>query len=689
MKHTMNNHFKAHYAQNSTSFLKNGVYFSSKKWKWEACMPVFVCLAFFLFFIITPTIATNTFIDFNKGDMLLVDQSKAGFSILVDQGDYKGVLRALTNLKADFEAVSGVTPVISYSTEPSVRIVAGSLENSVFIQQLVKDGLIDSKELINKREKYIIKLVKDPLKLDKPVLVIAGSDKRGTIYGIYELSRQIGVSPWYYWADVPIKKQAAIYIKKGVFTDGEPAVRYRGIFINDEAPSLSGWVHEKFGDYNHQFYEKVFELILRLKGNFLWPAMWGNAFYDDDPLNGPLADEMGIVMGTSHHEPMARAQKEWHKYGTGVWNFATNADKLKDFWVDGIKRAKTTEDLITVGMRGDGDLPMTAGTNIALLENIVAEQRKIIASETGRGEAALPQVWALYKEVQDYYDQGMTVPDDVTLLYADDNWGNLRRLPALNAKPRSGGYGIYYHFDFVGGPRNSKWLNVTQIQRVWEQMNLAYERGVDRIWIVNVGDIKPMEYPINFWMDMAWNPKQFKPENLYEHTVDFCAEQFGIEQAKEAARILNLYSKFNARVTPEQLDDKTYSLANYNEFKTVVDEYVALEQAAQKQFDQLSPSYRDAYDQLIRFPVMASSNLYEMYYAVAMNKKLAAKKDITANQWADKVKTCFQRDTELTRYYNLTIANGKWNHMMDQTHIGYRSWQEPRSNVMPRVTYVQ
>jgi hypothetical protein len=688
MKHTMNNHFKANCVPPLTSFFNYDVKFHSKSWKWGALRFVLVCLFFFTW-TVTPIFAAKTFIDFNKGDMALVDQSKAGFDILVDSSDYKGVFHALKNLKADFEAVSGVVPALSYATEPAVRIIAGSLDKSSFIRQLAKDGLIDANELLNKREKYLIKLVSNPLKIKGAVLVIAGSDKRGTVYGIYELSRQIGVSPWYYWADVPIKKQTGLYVKKGVFTDGEPAVRYRGIFINDEAPSLSGWVHEKFGDYNHQFYEKVFELILRLKGNFLWPAMWGNAFYDDDPLNGQLADEMGVVMGTSHHEPMARAQKEWHKYGSGSWNFTTNADKLKTFWAEGINRAKNTEDLITVGMRGDGDAPMTAGTNIALLENIVAAQRQIIAAETGKGEAALPQVWALYKEVQDYYDQGMTVPDDVTLLYADDNWGNLRRLPALNAKPRTGGYGIYYHFDYVGGPRNSKWLNVTQIQRVWEQMNLAYERGVDRIWIVNVGDIKPMEYPITFWMDMAWDPKRFTPENLYHHTIDFCAEQFGVEEAKEAARILNLYTKYNARVTPEQLDDKTYSLTNYHEYQTVVEEYKSLERSAQKQFDQLGVTYKDAYDQLIRFPVMACANLYEMYYAVAMNKQLAAKKDSAANQWADKVTFCFQRDAELMSYYNQTIANGKWNHMMDQKHIGYRSWQEPRSDVMPQVTYVQ
>jgi hypothetical protein len=657
-----------------------------------------ICSSYRLFLIITFSFgisffssihSTEKFISFDKGDFAIVDENLSSFSLLYDKNDHKGVVRAINNLQIDFNKISGKSPVLVNKTDKNIRIIAGSAENSKFIKKLIKQGFITEDEICGKREKYIIKLIEKPLNLKQTVLVIAGSDKRGTIYGIYELSRQMGVSPWYYWADVPVEKHTTVYANKGIYTDGEPAVRYRGIFLNDEAPSLTNWVKNTFGDYNSAFYEKVFELLLRLKGNYLWPAMWNNAFYDDDPKNGPLADEMGIIMGTSHHEPCARAQKEWHRYGSGPWNFNSNPDTLLAFWKKGIKRMMKTEDLVTIGMRGDGDEPMGDGTNIALLENIVKQQRKLISEVTGKGEDALPQVWALYKEVQDYYDKGMTVPDDVTLLYSDDNWGNLRRLPALDAKPRKGGYGIYYHFDYVGGPRNSKWLNVTQIQRVWEQMNLAYERKVDKIWIVNVGDLKPMEYPITFWMDMAWNPQSFKPENLYNHTVSFCEEQFGKENADEAARILNTYSKFNARVTPEMLNDATYSLVNYNEFKTVLDDYKKLEVSADKQFESIKSEYKDAYDQLIRFPVKACANLYEMYYAVAMNKSLAKKNDKAANNWADKVKELFEKDASLMNYYNSKISNGKWNHMMDQVHIGYTSWNEPRKDIMPKVTYVR
>ena len=250
-------------------------------------------------------------------------------------------------------------------------------------------------------------------------------------------------------------------------------MKYRGIFINNEAPAFSGWTKEKFGGANSKAYTKIFELILRLRGNSLWPAMWNNAFNDDDSLNRPLADEYGIVMGTSHHEPMDRAQKEWQRYGKGEWNYTTNGGELRDFWRKGIEHMGNAETIITMGMRGDGDVPMEAGTNIALLEKIIADQRKILNEVTGKKPEEIPQVWALYTEVQEYYDKGMRVPDDITLLLCDDNYGNIRRLPGPEDEGRSGGYGLYYHFDFNGGPWSYKWINTVQIAKVWEQLHLG------------------------------------------------------------------------------------------------------------------------------------------------------------------------------------------------------------------------
>ncbi len=632
-------------------------------------------------------LAADRFVLNEKTGFVWIDAGKA-LPILVDEAEYKGVLRAVTHLQADAERVTGATPSVSYTPKGNKMLIIGSIDQSQWIKKLLAGKQIDAQSLQGKNEKYIIQTVANPFEGVDEAVVIAGSDKRGTIYGIYELSAQMGVSPWYYWADVPAEKQSCIAIRSGVYTDGEPVVKYRGIFLNDEAPALSGWSRETFGGFNSRFYEKVFELVLRLKGNFMWPAMWGNAFYDDDPQNGVLADEMGIVMSTSHHEPMGMAQQDWKRRGKGAWNYTTNGAELRDFWAQGMERCKNWESVITLAMRGDGDEPMGEDSNIALLQNIVKDQRKIIEKVTGKKAAETPQVWALYKEVQDYYDKGMRVPDDVTLLFCDDNWGNVRKLPDLKAKPRKGGYGMYYHFDYVGGPRNSKWINISQVQRIWEQMNLTYDYGVREIWVVNVGDLKPMEYPITFFLDMAWNPAQFTADNLLQHTERFCAQQFGEKYAREAARLINQYTQYNRRVTPEMLTDRTYQLNHYDEWKQVKDDYQLLCADALKLYYLMPVDRRDAFDQLVLYPIQACANLYDMYYAVAMNKELATQKDVRANAYADRVRRCFERDSLLSYHYNKVMSGGKWNHMMDQTHIGYTYWQQPDRNVMPQVTYV-
>lgn len=638
----------------------------------------------------------QSFIATQKGDNVVILKEKSSpLSFLVSNGTDAGILRAITNLQIDFEKVTGEKPVIlnQKPNSSSPLIIIGTIGTNSAIDDLVKAKKIDGKELKGKNEKFSIANIKNPFSGVEEAIVIAGSDKRGTIYGIYELSKQIGVSPWYYWADVPVEKKENLYFIKGIYSDGEPAVKYRGIFINDEAPALSGWSKATFGGFNSKFYEKVFELLLRLKANYIWPAMWGSAFYDDDPASGPLANEMGIVMGTSHHEPMALAQTDWHRYIKknnlpNVWDYNKNKTVLDEFWKSGIERSKNWEKLVTVGMRGDGDEAMSEGTNIALLENIVKEQRKIIAEVTQKKAEKTPQVWALYKEVQDYYDQGMRVPDDVTLLFCDDNWGNVRKLPDLTKPLHKGGYGMYYHFDYVGGPRNSKWINISPIQRVWEQMNLTYSHGVDKIWIVNVGDLKPMEFPISFFLDMAWNPKKFNSQNLFEFTEKWAADQFGTKHAKEIARLLNTYPKFNRRVTPEMLDSTTYSLENYNEFETVVNDYKNLALDAYRIYNEIPKEYQDAYFQLVLYPIDACSNLYEMYFAQANNKKLAAEKNILANAFADQVKINFERDSILQNKYNNEISGGKWTHIMDQMRIGYKAWHDTPKNILPELSYV-
>ena len=586
-------------------------------------------------------------------------------SISYADGEHSCVHRAIASLQKDFEAVMGVSPMQSMG---DAKVLIGTLGVNPQIDQWVKQGIL--RDLKGKTEKFIIKTINGQL-------VIAGSDKRGTVYGIYELSRQIGVSPWYYWADVPVEKHAELFIREGEYTDGEPAIRYRGLFLNDEAPCLTTWVKNTFGtNYGgHDFYEKVFELILRLKGNYLWPAMWGWAFYADDPENLKTANAMGVMMGTSHHEPMARNHQEYarDRKGWGAWNYSTNKENLDRFFREGIERMKGTDDIVTIGMRGDGDEAMGNSTDTKLLEAIIENQRRIIKEVTKRPAKETPQIWALYKEVQDYYDAGLRVPDDVTILLCDDNWGNVRRIPNAEEKKRKGGWGLYYHVDYVGAPRNTKWINVTPIQNMWEQLQLAYNGGIQKLWILNVGDLKPMEYPIQLFMDMAWNPTKYNVDNLLDHPKAFCAESLGEDQAEEAAQILNLVSKYNGRITSEMLDARTYTT---DEFAQVVGEYQSLETRALRQFITLKPEYRDAYRQIILFPVQAMGNIYEMYYAQAMNHKLAALGDPDANCWAERCRQAFKRDSLLNLQYNKEIAGGKWDGMMIQKHISYRIWND-------------
>ena len=601
----------------------------------------------------------------------------AGATIGYSQQEYEGVVIAIRNLQTDMERVLGRKPAV---TDGTPDILIGTVGRNKDVDRL---KLADLK---GRREKFVITTVGSQL-------VIAGSDRRGTIYGIYELCRQLGVSPWNWWADFPVEKHSEAYVRRGTYTDGEPAVEFRGLFLNDEAPCLTSWVKNTFGtNYgDHRFYEKVFELILRLKGNMLWPAMWGWAFYADDPENGKTADRMGVIMGTSHHEPMARNHQEYarHRKDWGPWDYRKNQQNLDRFFREGIERMKGTEDMVTIGMRGDGDEAMSETADTKLMERIVQNQRRIIKEVTGKPASKTTQVWALYKEVQDYYDAGFRVPDDVIMLVCDDNWGNIRRVPVTEEEKRHpGGWGIYYHVDYVGAPRNTKWLNVTQTQQMFEQLSLGYDHGIRRMWILNVGDLKPMEYPITLFMDMAWNPKEYTQQTVKEHTCRFFRSMLGGSLADEAADIYNLNCKYMARVTPEMLDARTYNVET-GEWRQVADDYQRLELRALRLFGQVPAAARDAYRQLLLFPVQAMANLYDMYYAQAMNHYLAARQDPDANAWAVRVKECFRRDSLLCAYYNKEMSGGKWDGMMTQKHIGYRSWNDNfRRDMLPQTTAV-
>lgn len=629
-------------------------------------------------------------------------QKGSSATLVVDAADWPGVLRAVRDLQADIHRVTGITPKLVHAvSEPSPNMVLiGTVGHSPLIDRLIRERRIDASRITGKWESFFLETVRNPLPGVSSALVIAGSDKRGTIYGIYDLSEQIGVSPWYWWADVAPDHHDELFVKAGKYEQGEPSVKYRGIFLNDEKPDLDFWVRAKYGErpapndpsttvanFNGQFYARIFEVLLRLKGNYLWPAMWNNAFAEDDPENPRLADEYGIVMGSSHQEPMLRAQREWDWHlrpEHGLWNYARHPEVLEKFWREGIQARKDFENIFTIGLRGEDDTAMVQGQEqgMALLERIVENQRKMLVEEVNPDIRKIPQMWSLYKEVQNYYEAGLRVPDDVTLLWAEDNWGNIRRLPAADELGRSGGAGVYYHFDYHGGPRSYQWINTNPIAKIWEQMSLAKEYGADRIWIVNVGHFKGYELPMEYFLDLAWNTKRWTHENINEYTRLWSEREFGAAYAGEAADILSKYTKYNGRRKPELLDAGTYSLVHFREFETVVEDYKAATARAEALYNRLPQHKKDGFYELVLFPTKASSQVNEMYLAAAKNALYASQGRASTNDMAALTRALFQADGDLMHYFNKVFLDGRWDHFMDQSHIGYTTWRDPPENNM-------
>jgi hypothetical protein len=642
---------------------------------------------------------TQSYITFQKNfDNFSLSEKGTSAAIYFDSKDFPGVIRAVKDLQTDIEKVTNAKPKLITDENPNVKnvLIIGTLGRNTIIDRLANENKIAAEKIRGKWESFLIQVVDNPFPNVEHALIIVGSDKRGTIYGIYDLSEHIGVSPWYWWADVPVNHKDALFVKPGKYTQG-PSVKYRGIFLNDEAPALTNWVGEKFGfvkpsinppigegvaNYGHEFYSKIFELLLRLKANYLWPAMWNNAFNEDDSENPRLADEYGIVMGTSHQEPMLRAQQEWDRryYGSlGHWNYYKHPDTLENFWREGIRRNKNYESIITMGLRGANDTEIAGDmkANIAMVESIVSKQQNIIMEEMNPDVTKVPQSWCLYKEIMEYYNEGMRVPDNITLLWSDDNWGNIRRLPNMEERKRSGGAGVYYHFDYHGDPRSYQWLNTNPIAKIWDQMTLAKQYGADRIWIVNVGHFKGYEFPLEYFMNLAWNTDLWNNSNINEYTRLWAAREFGSECSEEIASIISKYTKFNGRRKPESLSPKTYSLVNYNEAEKIVTDYNAISVQAEEIYKKLSLEKRDAFYQLVLFPTKACALVNELYVTAGKNDLYSHQRRASTN---DKVRDLFKADTTLMSYFNRDFANGKWNHFMDQTHLGYIDWSDPKTN---------
>lgn len=624
-------------------------------------------------------------VDAGQAGFVLADKSGAT-PIIVEDTASAGVKRVATSFANDIFKVSSQKAEISSTlTKQKSVVLVAELGKSRLLAQLIANNKIDVSDLEGRWDGFLIEHVTAPFEGVDEAWVVAGANHRGAMYGMYDISETIGVSPWYWWADVPVKKSATLILQTGTRKLDAPAVKYRGIFLNDEAPALTNWAAEKFGGFNAQFYEHVFELLLRLKANFLWPAMWNNAFADDDPQNARLAHEMGIVMSTSHHEPMMRADKEWNRYGEGKWEYSTNPENLASFWKEGAERHKNLESIFTLGMRGQEDTPMSEGQNIGLLEKIVSDQRAILDETFDKPVEDIPQVWALYKEVQGFYERGMRVPDDVTLLWTDDNFGNIRRLPTPQERERTGGAGVYYHFDYVGGPRSYRWINTVPLGKIYEQMSMAWEYGAREIWITNVGDLKPMELPIDFFLSMAWDPESFNGSSASTFTHEWAKQQFPAQYVGTVAELINTYTMHNGRRKPEAITPQTYSIDYYDEAQTISTQLQAASKQAERLEAALPDAYKNAFFQLVGYPLWASQAVFELNHAKAINTRDANQDRATTNQSAALTKQWFERDEVLSERFH-TMDNGRWNHMMSQPHIGFVHWRNPPANIPPVVS---
>ncbi|OFC69631.1 glycosyl hydrolase 115 family protein [Alteromonas confluentis] len=615
----------------------------------------------------------------------LVDNEGKAAILLIDDDSPPGLQWIADTVSRDIEKVSGVRPRISnhLTTEKSPIIIAGIVGESRHVGALASRLKLDLTTTASSWDGYHIESLNDG---GRPVWLIAGNNLRGVEYGLLDLSEKIGVSPWYWWADIPVLPQASLYLNGDTRIEDAPKVQYRGIFLNDEAPALTKWAKKKFGGFNAKFYKHIFDLLLRLKGNFLWPAMWDSAFADDDKQNAELAAMLGIVMSTSHHEPMMRADVEWNRYGKGPWDYAKNPQNIYMFWEEGAKRYRDKPAVFTLGMRGQADTPMSENQNIALLEQIVADQRNILTSNFPNTRIEdIPQVWTLYKEVQSYYENGMRVPDDVTLLWSDDNFGNIRRLPTDEEAKRVGGAGVYYHFDYVGGPRSYRWINTVPLGKIYEQMSLAYRKKARKIWIANVGDLKPMELPIDFFLKMAWDPESFDGRSADKFLAQWSSRMFPGSDSESITDIIKTTLLVNGQRKPEALDSETYSIINYDEALR----YSSLLATRVKQADDvkavLNPNLHDAFFQLVEHPLRATQAVFELNHQLALNNLFGAQRRAEINGTAQSIREWFARDGELTNIYH-EMNNGRWDGMMLQPHIGYVHWRNPPANLPPAVS---
>ncbi|MDX8339378.1 glycosyl hydrolase 115 family protein [Draconibacterium sp. IB214405] len=618
-----------------------------------------------------------------KGEFI-ISSSKSVVDIVVNED---GVVQTAAQLFAeDVERISNRKPEIVNQSESDFQIKVGTLGMNDDFDKTCQQNGIDTDELKEKWEAFVIKSVPGN-NGSKQTLLVVGSDPRGTAFGLMELCKMIGVSPWYWWNDVHPEKKETITLPNNLLIEDAPKVKFRGIFLNDEDWGLHPWAAKTFepetGDIGPKTYEKIFELLLRLKANAIWPAMHPctKSFYTI-PGNKEMAAKYQIVVGTSHAEPMLRSNvREWDHDQYGEYDYSINSTVVKEYWRGRIEELKPEDKyIVTLGMRGIHDSGMrgslTKEGKVDMLETIITDQREMLNDVLKKEITAIPQAFVPYKEVLEIYKNGAQIPDDVTLIWPDDNHGYIRQLSNEEERRRSGGAGVYYHISYWGRPHDFLWLESVPVSLIWEEMNKAYQTNAKDIWIVNVGDIKPNEIGMNFFLDMAWDPDQFSSETLNSYYTDFAEAQFGNVYADEIGELLSNYFQLGFSRKPEhmgynqvypniEIQDPELSLfQNGDEVQARIDAYEELEAQAEKLLQQMPAHLKDAFYQLVAYKVIGAANMNKKILYAYKSRVYAEQGRTSANLYAQKSKAAFEKIKKETAYYNDSLANGKWKSMM-------------------------
>lgn len=597
-------------------------------------------------------------------------------TVSYSQEEPKQVLRAINDLRIDIERVTGAGK--DGVRKEGGQIVVGTY-GSKTIEKLIAKGLLKEQDLMGKWESYVITVTNEP----EPRLVIAGSDKRGTIYGIYEVSQRIGVTPWYWWADVPVRQNPQATIDCDYYASGEPTVRYRGIFINDEDWGLKPWAASNYerelGDIGPKTYARVCELLLRLKANMLAPAMHSctGAFYSH-PQSKVVCDSFGIIITTSHCEPLLlnnAASTEWDQLRDGDWNYKTNRETILQKWDDRLSVASKYENIYTTAMRGlhdaglQGNLPLEE--RVPLITKVIDDQRQLLEKHIGRQASEIPQIFVPYKETMDIYENGLQVPDDITLVWVDDNYGYMKRVSNPEEQQRKGRAGVYYHLSYLGAPHDYLWLNTTPPVLMYEELKKAYDCGADRYWLLNVGDIKPMELGIQTFMDMAWNIHAFDFDTVNRYQANLLTRLFLCNHKVQS--LLDTYYRLAWSRKPEfmgwefEWDDEAhtglnpteYSFQNYGEAQHRLADYRHISDEAERLSDGSA-----AWFEMVQFPMQAAYQMNRKFLMAQLNHELLAQgRRAEANWAAHQSQIAYDSINTLNRRYN-SLLDGKWRGMM-------------------------